>query len=64
MPTKIELHCWQDGPTERDGCSTTCFLEAGHSEPHKWTRDDQIRVSFPPKASPRKAELEHDEMPR
>ena len=40
-------HCWEDGPLEEDGCSTTCMLERGHEGPHEWTRDDQIGVSFP-----------------
>ena len=54
MPTK-KLHCWEDGPrvmrTDSD-VGTTCMLEAGHDGPHKWTRDDQITVSFAPKEKP------------
>ena len=40
-------HCWEDGPLEEDGCSTTCMLERGHEGPHEWTRDDQIGIFFP-----------------
>lgn len=44
------LHCWTEGPETEDGCSTTCMLERGHDGEHKWTRDDEIRVKFPPLA--------------
>lgn len=43
----VKGHCWEGGPETADGCSTTCMLEDGHACPHEWTRDDQIRVSFP-----------------
>lgn len=42
------VHCWEGGPQTEDGCSTTCMLLDGHEEPHEWTRDDQIGVSFAP----------------
>lgn len=45
-PIKHVVHCWEDGPLDEDGCSTTCMLEDGHAGPHEWFRDDQIIVSF------------------
>ena len=46
MMTKTKALCWENGPFEEDGCSTTCMLLHGHDGPHKWTRDDQIFVQF------------------
>ena len=46
MPSERVLHCWEAGPETEDGCSTTCFLLDGHEGPHRWTRDDEIVVSF------------------
>lgn len=46
MEKERVLHCWEDGPWDNDGMTTTCMLEAGHKGPHEWTRDDQIRVTF------------------
>lgn len=45
---KRVLHCWEDGPETADGCSTTCMREKDHVGPHRWTRDDQIGVTFAP----------------
>lgn len=45
---KLIVHCWEDGPETKDGCSTTCMLLHGHAGPHEWTRDDQIGISFAP----------------
>lgn len=47
--TKRVVHCWEDGPEEPDGMSTTCMLLRGHDGPHVWTRDDGIGVKFEPK---------------
>jgi len=44
------LHCWEDGPLSEDGRGTTCMLEAGHSGPHEWMRDDKIMVRFKPES--------------
>lgn len=41
------LHCWEPGPEADDGCSTTCMRERGHEGEHRWTRDDQVTISFP-----------------
>lgn len=43
-----QVHCWEPGPEAEDGCSTTCMLWDGHVEPHEWTRDDHITISFAP----------------
>lgn len=40
------LHCWEAGPNDEDGCSTTCMLPLGHDGSHKWTRDDEIQITF------------------
>jgi hypothetical protein len=50
------VHCWEDGPPEADGCSTTCMLLDGHKGPHKWTRDTDIRLVF----APNQAQAEKD----
>ena len=42
------LHCWEAGPADDDGCSTTCMLEHAHDGPHEWIRDDEITISFAP----------------
>ena len=53
------IHCWEDGPTEEDGCGTTCMLDHGHEGQHQWMRDDKIIVSFPAKSEDRlRAEVE------
>lgn len=42
------LHCWEDGPDTKDGCSQTCMLPRDHDGPHEWTRDDAIGLIFAP----------------
>jgi hypothetical protein len=39
-------HCWESGPRTKDDCGTTCMLRDEHDGPHKWTRDDEIRIEF------------------
>jgi hypothetical protein len=52
MPEKAPVYrCWEAGPEEPDGCSTTCMLLDDHAGPHEWTRDDAIQISFA-KAAP------------
>lgn len=41
------VHCWADGPKDSYGMSQTCMLPDKHRGPHRWTRDDQILVTFP-----------------
>jgi hypothetical protein len=45
-------HCWEAGPEDDDGCSTTCMLAKGHEGEHEWTRDEDIIITFPPKETP------------
>ncbi len=45
---KRVVHCWESGPEEPDGCSTTCMLQDGHDGDHEWVRDDHIAISFAP----------------
>jgi hypothetical protein len=47
MASERVVHCWAHGPEAADGCSTTCMLLTDHEGPHEWTRDDQIKVTFP-----------------
>ena len=35
-------HCFEDGPNG----DSTCLLERGHKEPHDFTPDSEIEVSF------------------
>ena len=42
--TERVVHCWESGPEDNDGCSTTCMLPDNHVGPHEWTRDDEIIV--------------------
>jgi hypothetical protein len=49
-------HCWECGPPEPDGCSTTCMLWDGHQGEHEWTRDDGIRITFAPALNPTERE--------
>lgn len=51
MSEKRRCHCWENGPLTEDGMSTTCMLWDGHSEPHKWTRDDEITIAFAARAA-------------
>lgn len=39
-------YCFESGPLAGDGCSTTCMLPAGHAGEHRWTRDDEIMITF------------------
>ncbi len=52
MNTKAKLHCWETGPDEPDGMSTTCMRERDHEGPHEWTRDEDIAIRFPSEDQP------------
>ena len=40
------IHCWADGPSDKDGMRTTCMLPDGHKGPHEWTRYDKLVVHY------------------
>ena len=46
-PRKPVVHCWEDGPKAEDGMSQTCMLLRDHDGAHRWTRDDEISITFP-----------------
>ena len=48
----IYLHCWEPGPENEDGCSTTCIKKLDHVGKHEWTPDDEIRFTFTAPNSP------------
>ena len=62
-----KLHCWADRGecdeewrwnvylVDESEPGQTCFLEAGHEGPHRWTSDSDIVVSFPSAPSRKKA---------
>ncbi len=39
-------YCFESGPPEPDGMSTTCMLMARHKSGHVWTRYDKIRIKL------------------
>jgi len=41
-----DVHCWESGPDDEDGCGTLCMLLDDHSGPHEWTREDEITITF------------------
>jgi hypothetical protein len=45
-PDGYGLQCFESGPEDHDGMSTTCMLAAGHPGKHEWKRDDAIRLRF------------------
>ncbi len=39
-------YCFESGPPEPDGMSTTCVLPHRHKSEHTWTRNDEIRIKL------------------
>ena len=53
---KRVVHCWESGPVHYKpdehpafdvGVGSMCMLLLDHDGPHKFTRNDDIRVKFP-----------------
>lgn len=44
-PERIEAHCW-DSRSVDDDHQEVCMLRPGHNEPHDYTLDTDIAVSF------------------